>query len=86
MICYLPCNSGYTTFDFTCSKFDIWNSECVYWNWGLLGGYWTGCWQPHTYNRSIEYLWNSLTKDDIKNKWSFTNCKTKYYRTPGKKL
>ena len=87
-LCYLPCNSDYTTFDFTCSKLDIWKSECVYWDWGLFS-YWTGCWQPDTYNRSIEYLWNSLTEDYIKDKWSSTNCKTKYYninRTPGKNL
>ena len=32
--------AGYTDTGLLCSK---WESNCVYWDWGLLGGYWTGC-------------------------------------------
>ena len=31
---------GYTDIGLLCSK---WEKNCVYWDWGLLGGYWTGC-------------------------------------------
>lgn len=31
---------GWTDTGLLCSR---WNSKCVYWDWGLLGGYWTGC-------------------------------------------
>ena len=37
-----PCPDGWVNDGLTCRKPLGWNSECVYWDWGLFG-YWTGC-------------------------------------------
>ena len=37
------CPEGWHNDGLTCREPLGWNSECVYWNWGALGGYWTGC-------------------------------------------
>ena len=65
--CYLPCARFYDTHDFTCTG---WKNECVYWNWGLFGGYWTGC--ADTYSRTRVEMWHPGKEDEITsqpNRW-----------------
>lgn len=56
-----------------CSK---WNRECVWWDWGLLGGYWTGCLSTRPKKQTCrgKTNWNDVDAPDLIDGLCYAAC------------